>query len=220
MHKRNTHHQWRPYQGQHCAFVTYNPRRRIWQIQRRSWSESWWSWLWSHLYKKKRAEVIKHSHWLPIYKYLILNWWNSLYQNAKILCPKHQRNSNSAIPVMIECARLCVHPSNPGMYVCVIASAWLQPHGSGLLTYNSCCWICCSWRRRLAHQTPHPEKNRSVWLPRSRPATQTAPASRTKGAAQQLSLEIIAGNSFNRKMKDTCEYRVILQIAAAHMCLI
>jgi len=45
----HTHHLWRLYLERRCASVTYNPRRRIWQTQRRSWSESLWSWLWWRL---------------------------------------------------------------------------------------------------------------------------------------------------------------------------
>lgn len=73
-------------------------------------------------------------------------------------------------------------------------------------TCNSCWWICCSWKRRLAHQTPLPARSKSVSLPRSKPvcdrpggdSCEAANKRRRRGKKKPL-LGIIAGNSFNSR---------------------
>lgn len=85
-----------------------------------------------------------------------------------------------------------LHPPHPPLSVC-------EP-----FTCNSCWWICCSWKRRLAHQTPLPTRSKSVSLPRSKPVCDTpggdsceaANKRRRRGGKKPL-LGIIAGNSFN-----------------------
>lgn len=73
-------------------------------------------------------------------------------------------------------------------------------------TCNSCWWICCSWKRRLAHQTPLPARSKSVSPPRSKPvcdrpggdSCEAANKRRRRGKKKPL-LGIIAGNSFNSR---------------------
>lgn len=160
-----THHLWRLYLERRCASVTCNPRRRIWQTPRRSWSESLWSWLWWRL-----CNTNKHRRLYSVQPDIDETVDVKMnMQKASVL--KSIKGALIQQFKVWENAFVCVSLVNLAVSVCVIAPVY----DSTLLTYNSCCWICCSWRRRLAHQTPLPEKNRSAWLPRSRPATQNGP---------------------------------------------
>lgn len=72
-------------------------------------------------------------------------------------------------------------------------------------TWSSCWWICCSWKRRLAHQNPIPARSKSVSPPRSKPVCDTpggilvwsGKQKAQEGGEKKPLLRIIAGNSFN-----------------------
>lgn len=109
---------------------------------------------------------------------------------------------NSPAYVACVCLCVCVCRSNSPPIPCL--PLWIPSFFPlCVFTCNSCCWICCSWKRQLAHQTPLPERNRSVSLPRSRPGGATEQAHLCEAAnkrhrrGKKPLLGIIAGNSFN-----------------------
>ena len=94
-------------------------------------------------------------------------------------------------PAYAVCVRVCAC-----VYACVCVEASACPPPCPcpppcIFTCSSCCWICCSWKRQLAHQTPLPGRNRSVSLPRSRPGERqnkhTCVKRQTKGTGEEKS---------------------------------
>lgn len=75
-------------------------------------------------------------------------------------------------PAYVACVCVCVWRSNSLSTVCFCEHPPPAFAPSWDFTCNSCWWICCSWKRRLAHQTPIPERSRSESLPQSRPGSE------------------------------------------------
>lgn len=103
-------------------------------------------------------------------------------------------------PAYVVCKRVCVCVS---VSVCVCVCVSNSPTSQRLcefpfclplcvFTCNSCCWICCSWKRQSAHQSPLPERNRSVSLRRSRPGERqnkhTCVKRQTKGTGEEKTI--------------------------------